>query len=153
MRRTQKWRHLQRRPISDINVTPFIDVMLVLLVIFMVTAPILNVGVKVDLPQTHALPLAEKEDPLNIVVTAERKIFLSTPHGDTPMDLETLVPKLIAITNANAETRIHIHGSQQLSYGCILEVMSLINRAGFKRIILIAETPKKQNASHAKAKF
>ncbi|MDR2416872.1 MAG: biopolymer transporter ExbD [Holosporales bacterium] len=143
MRRTRSLRHLKRRPISDINVTPFVDVMLVLLVLFMVTAPILNVGVKVDLPQAHAPTLVEKEVPLNIVVTADGNIFLSGQHGDTRLDLETLAPKLLAITHANADTRIYIQGSQQLSYGRILEVMSLISRAGFKHIVLVAETPKK----------
>jgi biopolymer transport protein TolR len=119
--------------------------MLVLLVLFMVTAPILNVGVKVDLPQAHAPTLVEKAEPLNVVVTADGSIFLSGLHGDTRLDLNTLVPKLLAITNANAETRIYIQGSRRLSYGRILEVMSCISRAGFKHIVLVAETPKKDN--------
>jgi biopolymer transport protein TolR len=118
--------------------------MLVLLVLFMVTAPILNVGVKVDLPQAHAPTITEKEPPLNIIITANGEIFLNGPSGDARLDLETLVPKLIAVTNANAETRIYIQGSQQLSYGRVLEVMGLVSRAGFKRIVLLAESPKKK---------
>ncbi|MDR1267803.1 MAG: biopolymer transporter ExbD [Holosporales bacterium] len=140
----------QRRPISDINITPFVDVMLVLLVVFMVTAPLLNVGVKVDLPQTQALPIREKEPPLNVVVTAEGNIYLNGPHGDTQLSVETLVPKLLAITNANAEAQIYIHGSQQLSYGRILEIMSLMNRAGFKHLVLVAEPAKKGQVPHAR---
>ncbi|MDR2412069.1 MAG: ExbD/TolR family protein [Holosporales bacterium] len=149
MKRVREFRHVRRRPISDINVTPFIDVMLVLLVVFMVTAPLLNVGVKVDLPQTRALPIKTAEQPLNIVITAEGRIFLNSPHGDTELDLATLVPKLLAITNANANAHLFIHGSQQLSYGRILEVMSLMSRAGFKHIVLVAETPKKTPSPHA----
>jgi biopolymer transport protein TolR len=125
------------RPISEINVTPFVDVMLVLLIVFMVTAPLLTVGVPVDLPKTKAQPLSQPEEPLVISVNAKGEIFIQ----DTSVPLEGLVPRLIAITENNADTRIYLRGDQSIAYGRMMQVMGRVNAAGFRRVALIAELP------------
>src|SRR5690606_38973942 len=112
-------RRRQRRDISDINVTPFVDVMLVLLIVLMVTAPLMTVGVPVDLPKTNSKALNENTEPLTVSVTAEARIFLQ----ETEVDIDSLVPKLVAITHENPDTRIFIRGDQKLNYGVIMEVM------------------------------
>ncbi len=126
------------RPMSEINVTPFVDVMLVLLIVFMVTAPLLTVGVPVDLPKTKAKSIAESEEPLVISVNLEGTIFIQ----ETAVELENLVPRLQAITENKADTRIYVRGDQGVNYGRIMEVMGNINIAGFTRVALIAELPK-----------
>jgi biopolymer transport protein TolR len=133
-------RHRRRtpyRPMSDINVTPFVDVMLVLLIVFMVTAPLLTVGVPVDLPKTKAQPLSQPEEPLVISVDAKGEIYIQ----DTSVPLDSLVPRLIAITQNNADTRIYLRGDQSISYGRMMQVMGQVNAAGFRRVALIAELP------------
>lgn len=125
------------RPMSDINVTPFVDVMLVLLIVFMVTAPLLTVGVPVDLPKTKAQPLSQPEEPLVISVDAKGEIYIQ----DTSVPLDSLVPRLIAITQNNADTRIYLRGDQSISYGRMMQVMGQVNAAGFRRVALIAELP------------
>jgi len=127
----------KRSPMADINVTPMVDVMLVLLVIFMVTAPLMTVGVPVDLPKTQAKAINEKVEPLTISVTADNKIYLQ----ETEVDLQTLVPRLQAITEAKPDTRIFVRGDQKISYGVILQVMGTITAAGFEKIALMAELP------------
>jgi biopolymer transport protein TolR len=131
------------RAISDINVTPFVDVMLVLLIVFMVTAPLMTVGVSVDLPKTQASAINEKTEPLTISINAAGEIYLQ----ETQLDLESLVPRLVAITGANPETRIFIRGDRGLSYGRIMEVMGAVNSAGFNKVALLAELPKTISAS------
>ena len=126
------------RPLSEINVTPFVDVMLVLLIVFMVTAPLLTVGVPVDLPKTKAKSIGESEEPLVISVNLEGTVFIQ----ETPVELENLVPRLQAITENKADTRIYVRGDRGVSYGRVLEVMGNINVAGFNRVALIAELPK-----------
>lgn len=126
------------RPMSQINVTPMVDVMLVLLVIFMVTAPLLTVGVPVDLPEAEAQPLTEPDEPLVITVDAEGRIFLQ----ETGIPLANLVPRLEAITRNKADTRIFIRGDRTVTYGRIMEVMGMVNAAGFTKVALIAEMPK-----------
>jgi biopolymer transport protein TolR len=123
---------------SDINVTPFVDVMLVLLIVFMVTAPLMTVGVSVDLPETQASSINEETEPLTISINAAGEIYLQ----ETQLELETLVPRLVAITGANPETRIFIRGDRGLSYGRIMEVMGTVNSAGFNKVALLAELPK-----------
>ncbi|MBL6945699.1 MAG: protein TolR [Rhodospirillales bacterium] len=123
------------RPMSDINVTPMVDVMLVLLVIFMVTAPLLTVGVPVDLPKTKADALQGQDEPLAVSVNADGQIFLQ----DTEVDLENLAPRLIAITNNNPEARIFIRGDKGIPYGRIMEVMGTVNAAGFSKVALVTE--------------
>lgn len=133
-------RHRRRtgyRPMSEINVTPFVDVMLVLLIVFMVTAPLLTVGVPVDLPKTKAQPLSQPDEPLVISVDAKGEIFIQ----DTSVPLEGLVPRLVAITQNNADTRIYLRGDQSIAYGRMMQVMGQVNAAGFRRVALIAELP------------
>ena len=125
------------RPMSEINVTPFVDVMLVLLIVFMVTAPLLTVGVPVDLPKTQARALSNPEEPLVISVDSSGGIFIQ----DTGVDISQMVPRLIAITEAKADTRIYVRGDKSVNYGRIMEVMGRVNSAGFTRVALIAELP------------
>ena len=122
---------------SEINVTPMVDVMLVLLVIFMVTAPLMTVGVPLDLPKTKAAALNEKTEPLTISVTSDNKVYLQ----ETEVTLETLVPQLQAITAAKPETRIFVRGDQKIAYGFIMQVMGTLSAAGFDKIALMAELP------------
>ncbi len=129
------------RPVSEINVTPFVDVMLVLLIVFMVTAPLLTVGVPVDLPKTKAKSIAESEEPLVITVNAEGAVFIQ----DTEVAIENLVPRLKAITENKADTRIYLRGDKDINYGRVMEVMGTVNIAGFTRVALIAELPKGQH--------
>lgn len=121
----------------EINVTPLVDVMMVLLVIFMVTAPLLTVGVTVDLPKTNASPLNDKEEPLTISVDTNGVVYLQ----ETPLEVTALVPRLIAITGANLDTRIYVRGDKGVAYGSIMEVMGAINTAGFTRVALLTEAP------------
>ncbi len=123
---------------SEINVTPMVDVMLVLLVIFMVTAPLLTVGVPIDLPKTKAQALSNPEEPLVISVDAEGDIFIQ----DTAVELINVVPRLVAITENKPDTRIYVRGDRTVNYGRIMEVMGRVNSAGFTRVALIAELPK-----------
>jgi biopolymer transport protein TolR len=123
--------------VAEINVTPMVDVMLVLLVIFMITAPLLTVGVPVDLPKTKASVMNEQEDPLIISVDEQGILYLQ----ETALELEALVPRLIAITGSNPEARIHVRGDKGISYGRVMEVMGAISSAGFTKVALISEFP------------
>jgi biopolymer transport protein TolR len=125
------------RPVSDINITPFVDVMLVLLVVFMVTAPLMTVAVPVDLPKTQAHTMNQDKEPLVVSIDANGKVFLQ----DKGMKLEDLVPKLKAITGANPDARIFVRGDKDLAYGKIMEVMGTISSAGFTKVALVAELP------------
>jgi len=127
------------RPMSEINVTPFVDVMLVLLIVFMVTAPLLTVGVPVDLPQTRAKSLGEDREPLAVTVDKEGQIFLQ----NTPVGIDELVPKLMAISENGYAQRIFVRGDKAVDYGKVMEVMGLLNAAGFTRIGLVTDAPKK----------
>src|SRR6266540_4273645 len=123
------------RPMSEINVTPLVDVMLVLLVVFMVTAPLLTVGVPVELPQTQAPPINEPKEPLTITLNREGAVFV----GETSVAVDALVPKLQAITGANPDSIIYVRGDKDINYGRVLEVMSLVSSAGFRKVSLVAE--------------
>ena len=123
---------------ADINVTPLVDVMLVLLVVFMVTAPLLTVGVPVDLPQTQAPPINEPKEPTVITVNKEGTLYIQ--DGVVPMD--NLVAKLQAITGSNPDAVLYVRGDKEINYGRVLEVMSLISAAGYRKVSLIAESPK-----------
>lgn len=146
----QKTRGTRRRAhlVSEINVTPMVDVMLVLLVIFMVTAPLLTVGVPVDLPKTNASAINEKDDPLTVTVDGKGILYLQ----ETPLELETLVPRLVAITGSNPEARIYVRGDQGISYGRVMEVMGAINAAGFKKVALISQLPQAKAPSTPQVK-
>ena len=125
------------RPMAEINVTPFVDVMLVLLVVFMVTAPFLTVGVSVDLPRSEAPVVPGKDEPLAITVDAKGNLFLQ----DTEVKLNTLAARLMAITNNNPKVRIIVRGDRSIAYGRIMEVMGALTAAGFSRVALITEKP------------
>ncbi len=125
------------QPMSDINVTPMVDVMLVLLIIFMVTAPLLTVGVPVDLPKTQAEVLSDPDEPLVITVNAEGQLFLQ----ETPVDIAGLAPRLMAITRNKLDTRIYVRGDQSIQYGRVMEVMGALTTAGFAQVALITELP------------
>ena len=137
-------RHSRYRPMSEINVTPFVDVMLVLLIVFMVTAPLLTVGVPIDLPKTKAQALSSPEEPLVISIDSEGMIFVQ----DTSVELVNVVPRLVAITENKPDTRIYVRGDRAVHYGRIMEVMGRVNSAGFTRVALIAELPREAPASN-----
>ena len=125
------------QPMAEINVTPFVDVMLVLLIIFMVAAPLLNVGVPVDLPKTEAKPITGQDEPLVVSVDAKGDIFLQ----DTKVGQDELLPRLRAISANKPDQRIFVRGDKAISYGRVMEVMGMINGAGFTKVALVAEQP------------
>jgi biopolymer transport protein TolR len=131
------YRRRAYKPMSEINVTPMVDVMLVLLIIFMVAAPLLTVGVPVDLPKTAAATINDQDEPLVISIDKEGKLFLQ----DTEIPLESLVPRLNAITNNKPDTRVYVRGDRAIDYGRIMEVMGTVSSAGFTKVALIAELP------------
>ena len=133
------WKARQYRPIAEINVTPFVDVMLVLLIVFMVTAPLLTVGVQVDLPKTKAAAVPGADEPLAITIDAAGKIYLQ----DTEVPLDVLVPRLNAIVETTGQDapRIFIRGDQSINYGRVMDVMGTITAAGYRHVALIAKSP------------
>lgn len=135
-RRSRSGRNYQ--PMADINVTPFVDVMLVLLIIFMVTAPLLTVGVPIDLPKTNAQQLEGDKEPLTISVTSKGVVYLQ----ETKIPLDEIVPKLVAITKSGYDERIFVRGDKATDYGTVMKVMSTIAAAGFRRIALVTEVEK-----------
>ena len=120
---------------SEINVTPFVDVMLVLLIVFMVTAPLLTVGIKVDLPKVKATALTDIKDPIEVTVKLDGEVYI----GESKVELENLIPRLNAITEQNTEARIYIRGDRVVAYGRIMEIMSIINSAGYIKVALITQ--------------
>lgn len=124
------------RPMAEINVTPFIDVMLVLLIVFMVTAPLLSAGVQVDLPKSEAGPVTDKDEkPLEVTVNKMGDIFI----GETKVSNEELMVKLSAITGDDYERRVFIRADQGLPYGDVMGVLGSINKGGYKKVALITE--------------
>ena len=123
---------------SEINVTPFVDVMLVLLIVFMVTAPLLTVGIPVDLPKVKASALTDQKDPIEITVNYEGEVYI----GESVVEVENLIPRLNAITSQNTEARIYIRGDRIVAYGRIMEIMSIINSAGYIKVALITQNSK-----------
>ncbi len=122
---------------SEINVTPFVDVMLVLLIVFMVTAPLLTVGIPVDLPKVKADALTDQKDPIEITVKLDGLIYL----GESEVAIENLIPRLNAITDQNTEARIYVRGDRVVAYGRVMEIMSIINSAGYIKVALVAQNP------------
>ncbi|MGH7039180.1 MAG: protein TolR [Stellaceae bacterium] len=135
------------RPMSEINVTPFVDVMLVLLVIFMVAAPLLTVGVPVNLPHTNAPPINEPKQPIVITVDGTGRIFVENAEVST----EALVPRLQEATKANPDVPLYVRGDRAINYGRVLQVMSLVSAAGFHKVALVAEGPQTTRAAPARA--
>src|ERR671939_1625115 len=132
-----KRRHRRAKVMSEINVTPFVDVMLVLLIIFMVSAPLLTVGVPIDLPQTQAKALDQDREPLTVSVNGKGQVFLQNAE----IKVEDLVPKLEAITQARGgmEERIYVRGDRKVDYGTVMRVMGRLSAAGFRRVALITD--------------
>lgn len=124
------------KPMAEINVTPLVDVMLVLLIIFMVTSPMMISGVNVDLPETQAAQVNPPQEPLSVSINAKGEIFLQ----ETKITEDQLAPKLIAISKENQDLRIFVRGDKHLDYGKVMKVVGLINGAGFNKVALITDT-------------
>ena len=133
-----RYAHSRFRPMADINVTPLVDVMLVLLIVFMVTAPLLTVGIPVDLPKQDAEVLNQPDEPLVVSIRNDGQLFLQ----ETPIDIAALVPRLVAITQNKLDTNIFLRGDQTIAYGRVMEVMGALTQAGFTKVALITELPK-----------
>ena len=138
MAATLQSRDHRRRPMAEINVTPFVDVMLVLLIVFMVTAPLLTVGVPVDLPKTKAQPLGQDREPLSVSVRKDGNIYLQ----NTPIEEDALEARLEAISKNGYDQRIFVRGDKSVDYGRVMEVMGLLNAAGFTHIGLVTDVRK-----------
>ena len=124
-----------KEPMSENNVTPFVDVMLVLLIIFMVTAPLLTVGVQVDLPESSADSLSEDQEPLTLSINSKGEVFIQ----EYQVEFEKIVPKILAISNNRTDTRIYVRGDRSINYGRVLEIMGMLSGAGFSKLALISE--------------
>src|SRR5215475_9754403 len=137
-----KRRHHRRGVMSEINVTPMVDVMLVLLIIFMISAPLLTVGVPLDLPQTQAKSLDQDKEPLTISVNSQGQWFLQ----NTEIAVDDILPKLKAVTAARggAEERIFVRGDRKVDYGTVMRVMGRLSGAGFHRVALVTEVEQGQ---------
>tara|TARA_B100001121_G_scaffold178232_1_gene155520 strand:+ start:1311 stop:1733 length:423 start_codon:yes stop_codon:yes gene_type:complete len=135
---TGQGRRKRYSQMSEINVTPFVDVMLVLLIVFMVTAPLLTVGIPVDLPKVKASALTDQKDPIEITVNIEGDVYI----GESLVEVENLIPRINAITEQNTEARIYIRGDRIVAYGRIMEIMSIINSAGYVKVALITQNIK-----------
>ena len=125
-----------RSLMSEINVTPFVDVMLVLLIVFMVTAPMLTVGVPVNLPNSEADSLPDDQEPLTLSINSKGEIFIQ----DTKVGFSELVPKLLAISKNRTDTRIYVRGDRNINYGRVMEIMGKLSGSGFSKVALISET-------------
>ena len=128
-------RNKRRILMSEINVTPFVDVMLVLLIVFMVTAPLLTVGIPVDLPKIKANALTDQKDPIEITVKLDGTVYL----GESIVEVDNIISRLNAITDKNTEARIYVRGDRVVAYGRVMEIMSIINSAGYIKVALVAQ--------------
>ena len=138
--RTNNKMHKKNRVISQINVTPFVDVMLVLLIVFMITAPLLTVGVSVDLPKTKASQLNSKGDPIIISIKKNGDFSIQEREIDTLQ----LLPRLKAISSGNKNLRIYVRGDKTINYGRVLEIMGMLSGSGFTKVSLISEPSKER---------
>jgi len=125
----------RRKLMNEINVTPMVDVMLVLLIIFMITSPMLVAGVEVDLPQTESAPISGNDKPLVLSIDKKEQVFIA----ETMISKDSLVEKLKAITKEKKDTRIFVKGDKSISYGVIVETMARIQNAGFTKVALISD--------------
>ena len=128
----------RRAPVSEINVTPLVDVMLVLLIIFMVAAPMMTVGVPIDLPETQAKEMNSDTQPITVSVNPAGEIFLQ----ETPIQIDEIVPKLEAISKTGYNERIYVRGDNSAGYGTVMKVMARISAAGYKNIGLVTQQEK-----------
>jgi biopolymer transport protein TolR len=131
-------RGYRKQQFSEINVTPMVDVMLVLLIIFMVTAPMLTTGVTVDLPETSTSPINGQDEPLSVSVQKDGKVFIQ----DSEVEVDALGAKLEAIAGQKKETRIFVRGDRAVDYGMMMQVVSAINAAGFTKVALLTDSSK-----------
>jgi biopolymer transport protein TolR len=136
---TRRRRKRKSAPIADINMTPFIDVMLVLLIIFMVTAPLLTAGVPLDLPKTGAGQLNVDQKPITISINDKAQIFI----GETPISIAEIAAKIQPLAKQGFDERIYVRGAKQVDYGTVAQVMSAITAAGYKRVALLTEQDRK----------
>ena len=125
---------------SEINVTPFVDVMLVLLIIFMVTAPLLTVGVQVDLPESAADSLPDEQEPLTLSINSKGEIFIQ----ESQVEFDKIVAKILAIAKNRTDTRIYVRGDKTINYGRVLEIMGMLSGSGFTKVALISEPYKER---------
>ena len=132
----QKSERRSRNVMSEINVTPFVDVMLVLLIVFMVTAPMLTVGVPVNLPESEADSLPDDFEPLTVSINSKGEVFVQ----DTKVAFNELVAKLLAISKNRTDTRIYVRGDKNINYGRVMEVMGNLAGSGFTKVALISQT-------------
>jgi|TARA_B100002051_G_scaffold241913_1_gene246760 biopolymer transport protein TolR len=130
-----KKNYKSRKSISEINVTPFVDVMLVLLIIFMVTAPLLTAGIKINLPESASVLKNEKNDPVTVSMNSKGEIYIQKKKI-SPNDL---IKKLVALRGQNKDLKIYIKGDKNLNYGKIMDLMSFINKSGFKKVALVTK--------------
>jgi biopolymer transport protein TolR len=130
---SRRRRRGRKQLVSEINVTPFVDVMLVLLIIFMVAAPLLTVGVPIDLPETQAKALNSETTPITVSINPEGKVFLQ----ETEIPIDEIVAKLEAIATTGYEERIYVRGDTNADYGTVMKVMARISAAGFKNLGLV----------------
>ena len=130
-----KFNRSSKEPMSEINVTPFVDVMLVLLIIFMVTAPLLTVGVQVDLPESSADSL-----PLTLSINSKGEIFIQ----ESKVEYEKIIAKVLAVSKNRTDTRIYVRGDKTINYGRVLEIMGLLSGSGFTKVALISEPYKER---------
>jgi biopolymer transport protein TolR len=132
-----KRRHHRQRVMSEINVTPMVDVMLVLLIIFMVSAPLLTVGVPIDLPQSQAKSIDQDKEPLTVSINDGGKVFLQNAE----IGIDDLIPKLQAVAQARggSEARVYVRGDKRVDYGTMMRVMGRLSSAGFHRVALVTE--------------
>ena len=128
-------RNIKSKPFSEINVTPFVDVMLVLLIIFMVTAPLLTVGVQVNLPESNADSLQADNEPLELTISKDGSIFIQ----ETEININELIPKLIAITDNRLDTKIYVRGDEIINYGKVMRVLGELSGSGFSKVALITK--------------
>jgi biopolymer transport protein TolR len=128
-------RRYRKKRFTEINVTPMVDVMLVLLIIFMVTAPLLTSGVQVDLPKTESAPLQGQDEPLVVSIQSDGKVYLQK----TPVEVEELGTKLKAVAGEKTDTRIFVRGDRSVDYGRVMRVVGAITTAGFTKVALITE--------------
>ena len=129
-----------REPMSEINVTPFVDVMLVLLIIFMVTAPLLTVGVQVDLPESSADSLPEEQEPLTLTINSKGEIFIQ----ESKVEYDNIIAKILAVSKNRTDTRIFVRGDKTINYGRVLEIMGMLSGSGFTKVALISEPYKER---------
>lgn len=132
-RRGGRRRSRRHAVMSEINVTPFVDVILVLLIIFMVSAPLLTAGVPIDLPESQAKPLSADKDPISVTIDPSGKVYIQ----DTEITLDELVPKLKAVAGNGYDERIFVRGDKTSNYGTVMQVMGAISGAGFRNIGLV----------------